>query len=92
MCIRDRANTSAYAPCLVKVNIAPPAASVCSLDVDGAGRVWSTTDVLLQARIALGITGSTVIAGGAANPAGERSTWPLIQDYLTRHCGMNLVP
>lgn len=87
-----QANTSAYAPCLVKVNIAPPAASVCSLDIDGDGRVGSTTDALLLARIALGITGNAVVAGGAANPAGERSTWPLIQDYLTRHCGMNLVP
>jgi hypothetical protein len=87
-----QSNTSIYAPCLVRLNIAPPAASQCSLDIDGDGRVSATTDGLLLARIALGMTGNAVVAGGASNPNGERPTWPLVQDYLTRHCGMNLVP
>lgn len=87
-----QSNLSNYGPCLLRLNITPPAASQCSLDIDGDGRVGATTDGLLLVRIALGMTGSAVVANGAANPSGDRATWPLIQDYLTRHCAMNLVP
>jgi uncharacterized delta-60 repeat protein len=88
---RPLGSSTGYAPCLVRLNIDPPAGRQCSFDIDGDGRIGATTDGLLLLRVALGMTGNAVVAG-AINPSGERSTWPLVQDYLTRHCGMNLSP
>ena len=64
----------------------------CSLDIDGDGRVLATTDSLIHARIALGITGTPVIGGITFAPHATRKTWPLIRDYLVTQCGMSLVP
>lgn len=63
----------------------------CSLDIDGDNRVLATTDSLIHARIALGITGSDVTNGITFPPTATRNTWPLIRDYLVTQCGMSLV-
>lgn len=63
----------------------------CSLDIDGDGRLLATTDSLIHARIALGITGPAVVTDITFPPNATRNTWPLIRDYLVTQCGMSLV-
>jgi uncharacterized delta-60 repeat protein len=61
----------------------------CSLDIDGDGVVNATTDSLIHARIALGMSGATVLNG--INLSGKpRSTWTAVRDYLNSQCGMSL--
>lgn len=62
----------------------------CSLDIDGDGSVLATTDSLIHARIALGITGDAVVAGIVFPAAATRKTWAQLQPYLVSQCGMLL--
>lgn len=62
----------------------------CSLDLDGDGRVLATTDLLIGTRVALGLTGTSVLGGVTFSPAATRNTWPLIREYLVTQCGMSL--
>ena len=63
----------------------------CSSDIDGDGKVLPTTDGLLLARVAAGMTGNAVISGAIAAGA-PRNTWPQIRDYLITQCGMVVAP
>jgi uncharacterized delta-60 repeat protein len=65
----------------------------CSLDIDGDGKVLATTDSLIHARIALGLTGNAVIAGIAFPANAKRKTWgdnsaSDIRKYLVTQCGL----
>ena len=77
--------------CIVRYDGGPYGYKNCSLDIDGDSRVLATTDSLIHARIALGITGNAVVNGITFPPGSMRNTWPLIRDYLVRQCGMSLV-
>ena len=63
----------------------------CSSDIDGDGKVLPTTDGLLLARVAAGLTGNAAISG-AVGAGAARNTWPLIRDYLITQCGMVVAP
>ncbi len=77
--------------CAIRYDGGPFGYKNCSLDIDGDNRVLATTDSLIHARIALGITGSAVTNGITFPPTATRNTWPLIRDYLVTQCGMSLV-
>lgn len=77
--------------CAIRYDGGPFGYKNCSLDIDGDNRVLATTDSLIHARIALGITGNAVVNGIAFSPTATRNTWPLIRDYLVTQCGMSLV-
>lgn len=62
----------------------------CSMDIDGDGRVTGTIDSLIHARIALGLTGNSVINGITFSTTARRTTWATIRTYLVAHCGMSL--
>lgn len=70
----------------------PFAAQNCKLDIDGDNRVLATTDSLIHARIARGMTGSAVVAGINFPAEATRKTWPEIRAYLVTQCGMSLPP
>ena len=76
--------------CAIRYDGGPFGYKNCSLDIDGDNRVLATTDSLIHARIALGITGSAVTNGITFPPTATRNTWPLIRDYLVTQCGMSL--
>ena len=60
-------------------------AAVCSMDVDGNGRVEATTDGLLMMRYMLGIRGSALVSGALG--AGASRTLPAdIESYLATPC------
>jgi len=61
------------------------------MDIDGDGTVLATTDGLLLARAAVGITGNAIVAG-ALSAAAMRTSWPQIRDFLVSQCGMSLAP
>ncbi len=77
--------------CLARYDGGPFGYKNCSLDIDGDNRVLATTDSLIHARIALGITGNAVTSGISFPPTATRNTWPLIRDHLVTQCGMSLV-
>jgi uncharacterized delta-60 repeat protein len=60
----------------------------CSADIDGDQKVFATTDGLINTRVALGMTGSNVIAGISFPANATRRTWPEIRSYLISQCGM----
>jgi uncharacterized delta-60 repeat protein len=60
----------------------------CLLDVDGDGKVLATTDALIHARVALGMTGNAVIGGITFAAHASRKTWSDIRTYLVTQCGM----
>jgi uncharacterized delta-60 repeat protein len=68
---------------------APPT-STCSLDIDGDGKLIATVDSLIHARLALGITGSTVINGITFPFSATRKNWTDIRNYLVNQCGLTL--
>ena len=77
--------------CLARYEGGPFDARNCSMDIDGDGLVLATTDSLIHARVALGITGPAVIGDITFALHAARNTWPLIRDYLVTQCGMSLV-
>ena len=78
--------------CLARYQGGPFGYQNCKLDIDGDGVVLATTDALIHARVALGMTGSAVIRGVGFASHATRKTWPAIRDYLVGHCGMRLAP
>jgi uncharacterized delta-60 repeat protein len=79
--------------CIARLNGGPSSARQCSLDIDGDGKVLATTDSLIHARIALGLTGNAVIAGIAFPANAKRKTWgdnsaSDIREYLITQCGL----
>lgn len=77
--------------CILRYDGGPFGYQNCKLDVDGDSQVLATSDSLIHARIALGITGNAVVNGISFPPGATRNTWPLIRDYLVTQCGMSLV-
>ena len=63
----------------------------CSLDVDGDGLVLPTTDSLITARVARGMTGDAVLNGITLPVGATRRNWNQIRNYLVTQCGMSLV-
>ncbi len=80
------------ASCTTRFEGSTTAARVCSLDIDGDGQVFSTTDALIISRATAKVSGSALIAGITFPVTATRNTWPLIRDYLVRQCGMSLAP
>lgn len=78
--------------CTVRYEGGPFSAQNCKLDIDGDNRVLATTDSLIHARLARGMTGDAVIAGINFPAEATRKTWPAIRAYLVTQCGMNLPP
>lgn len=75
--------------CLARLNVGSSAAQQCRLDIDGDGEVLATTDALILARVALGMTGDAVLAGIDVSNA-PRNTWAAIRNYLVTQCGMRI--
>jgi uncharacterized delta-60 repeat protein len=78
--------------CVARYDGGPFGYKNCSLDIDGDGAVLATTDSLIHARIALGVTGAALINGITFPATATRKTWPDIRKYLVAQCGMSLVP
>lgn len=66
--------------------------SPCRLDIDGDGLVLATTDSLVHARIAIGLSGNAVTHGIGFPVAATRKTWADIRSYLVTSCAMILPP
>jgi len=62
----------------------------CSLDIDGDGQVLAPTDSLINARVALGMTGAAVTNGITFPVAAKRNSWATIRPYLASQCGLSL--
>lgn len=73
-----------YSFCAVRYSIP------CTMDMDGDGSVLATTDGLIYARIALGMTGAAVTNGIVFPSIATRKTWFAIRNHLVGQCGMSL--
>ena len=60
-------------------------AAVCSMDIDGNGRIEATTDGLLMMRYMLGIRG-TALVSGALGAGASRALPADIENYLATPC------
>jgi uncharacterized delta-60 repeat protein len=78
--------------CLARYEGGPFDSRNCSMDIDGDNRVLATTDMLIGARVALGLTGNAAIGGITFASHATRTTWPAIRDYLVSQCGMSVAP
>jgi uncharacterized delta-60 repeat protein len=78
--------------CVARYEGGPFDSRNCSMDIDGDNRVLATTDMLIGARVALGLTGNAVIGGITFAGHATRTTWPAIRDYLVSQCGMSVAP
>lgn len=76
--------------CIARFDGGPFGARQCSLDIDGDQKVLATTDSLVHARIALGITGDAVISGINFPVGAVRTNWPEIRRFLNMQCGMQV--
>jgi uncharacterized delta-60 repeat protein len=76
--------------CIARFEGGPFGARQCSLDIDGDGKVLATTDALIYARIALGITGNAVFAGINFPAGATRTSWTDIRSFLISQCGMRV--
>jgi uncharacterized delta-60 repeat protein len=83
-------NDSKYAFCAARLNGGPYAAQNCKLDIDGDGEVLASTDMLIAARVALGMRGNVVIGGITFARNAIRQTWVEIHDYLVSQCGLSI--
>jgi Domain of unknown function (DUF4394) len=63
------------------------------LDIDGDGQIVAHRDGLMLTRIALGMTGASVLANAIStlNPP-PRNTWNAIRNHLVDYCGMTIAP
>lgn len=75
---------------VLRLDNRPSAGRICSMDIDGDGKVSPTTDGLLLARASAGMTGNAVTTG-AVGVGAQRSTWAAIRDYLVMQCGMTTI-
>ncbi len=64
----------------------------CSADIDGDGRVTTSTDSALLARAALRFTGSALIQGLTFASQATRKTSLSVRDFLFNQCGMRVSP
>lgn len=78
--------------CLARYNGGPFAYRDCSLDIDGDGAVRATSDALIHARIALGMTGAAVVQGIAFASHAKRQNWASIREYLVTQCAVPIAP
>ena len=85
------ANGAVDAFCALRYDGGPFGYQNCKQDIDGDGVFLATTDALINMRIALGVTGDSVVNGINFSASATRKTWPLIRDYLVTQCGMSLV-
>jgi uncharacterized delta-60 repeat protein len=76
--------------CIARYHGGPFGYRHCTLDVDGDGSVLATTDALIHARIALGMTGAAVTNGITFGPTATRTTWSALRTHLITRCGMTL--
>jgi len=60
----------------------------CTMDIDGDGHIYASTDGLMLMRVMLGLTNAAV--SSAAAVGSPRSTWPDIKKYLNESCAMGL--
>jgi hypothetical protein len=60
----------------------------CTMDIDGDGRIYATTDGLILTRVMLGMIGTAV--SSAAVSGSPRSAWADIKKYLNESCAMGL--
>ena len=71
--------------CFALFSIPASHAAVCSMDIDGNGRIEATTDGLLIMRYMLGIRGTALVSGALG--AGASRTLPAdIENYLATPC------
>ncbi len=56
----------------------------------GDGQVLALTDSLINARVALGMTGAAVTNGITFPVAAKRNSWATIRPYLVSQCGLSL--
>ena len=78
--------------CAARYDGGPFSNQHCKPDIDGDGEFLATTDALIYARLARGVTGSALIGGITFPTAATRKTWPQIRDYLVTQCGVTLAP
>ncbi len=78
--------------CALRYEGGPFSNQHCKPDIDGDGEFLATTDALIYARLARGVTGSALIGGITFPTAATRKTWPQIRDYLVTQCGVTLAP
>ena len=82
---RHRLRRYALAALLALAGIPASHAAVCSMDIDGNGRVEATTDGLLMTRYILGNRGAALVNGALG--AGASRTLPAdIEIYLATPC------
>ncbi|MGL5001606.1 MAG: delta-60 repeat domain-containing protein, partial [Casimicrobium sp.] len=89
---RCRVNTTnaLYDFCVARYEGAPSPNPQCSLDVDGDGRVLATTDILISARVALGMMGAAVLNGISFPANARRTDWASMRKFLITQCGMTI--
>jgi hypothetical protein len=77
---------SRYAlPAMLALAVIPASHAVCSLDIDGNGKLEGATDGLLIVRYLLGIRGAALVSGALG--AGATRTLPAdIESYLATPC------
>jgi uncharacterized delta-60 repeat protein len=68
--------------CVARLDAGFSPGANCALDVDGDGEILSTTDSLLQLRIARGSFGPALTGGMAFSAQAQRTTWETIREYL----------
>ncbi len=78
--------------CTSRLEGGPYGYQQCSMDIDGDGRVLTTTDALIHARAVAGLSGDAVLSGVSFAPNAQRRTWPAIRDYLFNHCALAVQP
>lgn len=89
LAVGTTANSSTGRPRIIRLENRANVGRNCSMDIDGDGVVSPTTDGLLLARAAAGMTANAVTASAVAPIGAKRNTWPLIRDYLIQQCGMS---
>ncbi len=83
--LRHIVSRHALAALLALAAIPASHAAVCSMDIDGNGRVDATTDGLLLTRYMLGLRGTALVSGALG--AGASRTLPAdIENYLATPC------
>ncbi len=78
--------------CTVRLNGGPDNFQHCNLDIDDDGKVLGTTDAVIHARVAAGLSGAAALNALTFAPNAKRKTWPAIRDFLGNHCGMSVQP
>ncbi len=86
----DNNNVGTSRFCVARYQGGPFGAQNCKLDLDGDGNVSSAVDLLIATRIAVGMTGSAVLASVSFQANAKRTTWPAIREYLVSQCGLSV--